>query len=296
MAATGEPMEGARRRGSLRNRIIRNLSHLIAGKATSAGIGLISLALTARLLGPAAFGVVALIESYCRLIDQVLRLETWQAIIRYGTAPVLAGDRMSLGRLIKLGIMVDLFGALLVAGVATAFVPVAGRFLGWDAEAQGLARIYALALLFGVSSTPVGILRLFGRFAQMAWIDPALAVLRVVGLLTIVLFGGGLRAVIMLLVVLIVTERLAMTMLAWRALRQAQVSGVIVRAPIGGWREEFPELAAFLWSTNVAVLLRKATQETDTLALGFFIGPTGAGLYQFARRIMQTVAKTAQML
>lgn len=280
---------------SLRRRLLRNLSHLAAGKAASTGVGLVTLALTARLLGPAHFGVVALIESYCRLIDQVLRLETWQAIIRYGTGAILADDKIRLASLIKLGVVVDVAGALLVTTVAVVAAPFASQLLGWNHEAQHLAQLYALSLLFGVSSTPVGILRLFGKFAQAAWIDPALAVIRLVGIIIITVMGGGLDAVVGLLIGLVIAERVITTALAWRTLRAEGV--IAVRsASLRGWNRKFPQLASFLWSANASVLLRKATQETDTLAVGFLLGPTSAGLYQFARRIMQTVSKTAQML
>lgn len=280
---------------SLRGRLVRNLSHLVAGKAASTGIGLITLALTARLLGPTSFGIVALIESYCRLVDQVLRLETWQAVLRYGTGAVIAGDRGKLASLIKLGILVDVAGALLVTTVALAAAPLASAFFGWSDEARTLAQIYALSLLFGVSSTPVGILRLFGRFAQAAWIDPVLAVLRLAGILVITIADGGLAEVVGLLISLVIAERLITTTLAWRTLRTEGIAGV-TGASLGGWRQAFPGIASFIWSANASVLLRKATQELDTLAVGLFLGSANAGLYQFARRIMQAVSKSAQML
>ncbi|MCD2317027.1 oligosaccharide flippase family protein [Sphingomonas sp. IC-11] len=282
-------------RQSLRRRLIRNLSHLAAGKAASTAVGLVTLALTARLLGPASFGIVAVIESYCRLIDQVLRLETWQAIIRYGTGALLAEDKVQLASLIKLGIVVDVAGALLVTTVAVGAAPLASEMLGWSHEAQRLAQLYALSLLFGVSSTPVGILRLFGKFAQAAWIDPSLAVLRLAGVIIITVTGGSLKAVVGLLISLVIAERVITTALAWRTLRAEGIAAVGT-ASLSGWNRRFPQFASFLWSANVSVLLRKATQETDTLAVGFLLGSTSAGLYQFARRIMQTVSKTAQML
>lgn len=295
MTSISEIGSGGLLGGSLRQRFVRNLTHLAGGKAVSAGLGLVSLALMARILGPSALGIVAIIESYCRLIDQLLRVETWQAVIRYGTQSLVDGDHGRLARLVKLCIVIDAIGAILVATVASVAVPIAAGLFGWNSEAQDLARLYAISLLFGVSSTPVGVLRLFGRFAQMAWIDPVLALARVTGLIVILFLGGSLRWVIFLLVALVVAERVAMMCLARRATRAAGLTD-IVGARICGWRREFPDIATFLLATNGAVLLRKATQESDTLTVGYLIGPTGAGLYQFARRTMQTVAKTAQML
>jgi O-antigen/teichoic acid export membrane protein len=276
-------------------RLIRNLAHLAGGKSVSVALGMISLAITAKLLGPGLLGIVAMIESYGRLIDQLIRLETWQTVIRYGADAIENGDQARLSRLIKLGITTDIIGATLVAGVALAGAPLAARLLHWDDQTLLMAQVYSAALLFGVSSTPIGILRLFDRFAQAAWVEPIIAMIRLVALLVIWVFDGSVWAVVMLGIALIVVERLTMSWLAWRTLRQERIARVW-RAPLRGARSLFPGIAGFVLSANGTVLIRKSTQEADVLIVGAIAGATGAGLYQLARKVALAAAKGGQMI
>jgi O-antigen/teichoic acid export membrane protein len=292
--AAAEPTPSSRHDGIAR-RLVRNLAHLTGGKAVSVMLGMATLALTAKMLGPALLGIVAMIESYGRLIDQLIRLETWQAVIRYGAGALEADDRAKLARLIKLGITIDLFGAVLVAATALVGAPFAARLLHWDAMTLTMAQIYSAALLFGVSSTPVGILRLFDRFAQAAWVEPAIAAVRFAAIAVIWLVDGSVWAVVLLGVALIIVERLMMSWLAWRALRQERVTGIL-RAPLRGTLAMFPGVAGFVLAANGTVLIRKSTQEADVLIVGAIAGATGAGLYQLARKVALAAAKGGQMI
>ncbi|UVO51675.1 lipopolysaccharide biosynthesis protein [Sphingomonas sp. SUN019] len=274
---------------------MRNLAHLTGGKAVSVALGMATLAITAKMLGPGLLGIVAMIESYGRLIDQMIRLETWQTVIRYGARAIEDDDRSRLTRLIKLGVTTDIIGATIVAGVALVGAPVAARLLHWDAETLRMAQIYSAALLFGVSSTPIGILRLFDRFAQAAWVEPVIAAIRLAAIATIWLFGGSVWAVVLLGVALIILERLVMSCLAWRVLRQEGVTGVL-RAPLRGAIALFPGIAGFVLAANGTVLIRKSTQEADVLIVGAIAGSVGAGLYQLARKVALAAAKGGQMI
>ena len=70
---------------------------------------------------------MALIEAYARVVDRLIRVEPWQALIKYG-ADALEGDRPEDFRsLLKFGVLVDIGGAAGSAVVAVAFVVIAGR-------------------------------------------------------------------------------------------------------------------------------------------------------------------------
>ena len=84
---------------------------MLSGHLTAAALGLIALALTARALGPEQLGLLALIEAYARVVDRFIRVEPWQALIKYG-ADALEGDRPEDFRsLLKFGVLVDIGGA-----------------------------------------------------------------------------------------------------------------------------------------------------------------------------------------
>ena len=98
----------------------------------AAGFGLVALALTARALGPELLGVLALIEAYAALVDRLVRLEPWQALIKYGADALERNERDAFRSLLKLGALLDVGGAAASAGVAAAVVLIAGPWLGWS--------------------------------------------------------------------------------------------------------------------------------------------------------------------
>jgi len=274
---------------------LRQIAHLASGNATAVGIGMVTLALMAQMLGPALLGLLAMVEAYGRFMDQVIRLETWQTVVRYGAATLEAGDKERFAELVGLGIALDIIGALAASAIALLAIPLVGDWIGWGAEARAMACFYAIAVAFGISSTPVGVLRLFERFAVIAWIDPVLAVLRLIAVALVWILGGSIWELLAIAIAVPCLQRLSLAALAWRELRRRGYRvrprfGALVRA------NSFEGIWAFIFSANGAVLVRKSTQELDILAVGAVAGPIGAGIYQLVRKFTLAAMKAGAML
>ena len=67
-------------------RLARNAGTLIIGNVMQSSLGLISLAVTARVLGPADFGKLVIAVAYGSIVTQLIGFQSWQAVIRYGAA------------------------------------------------------------------------------------------------------------------------------------------------------------------------------------------------------------------
>lgn len=275
--------------------ILRQVAHLASGNAVAIGIGMITLALMAHMLGPALLGLLAMVEAYGRFMDQIVRLETWQAVIRYGADALEAGDEQRFAELIGLGIALDILGALAAGAAAFLAIPLVGDWIGWGAEARSMAAFYTIAVVFGISSTPIGILRLFDRFALIAWVDPALAVLRLAAVSLVWAFGGSLWELLVIMIAVPCIQRMTLAAAAWRELRRRGYRcrprfGALLRA------RRFEGIWGFILSANGTVLVRKSTQELDLLAVGAVAGPIGAGIYQLVRKFTLTAMKAGAML
>ena len=77
---------------SLRSRLSRNLSWTFGSQLFISIAAVVTLFITARALGPAGLGILALVESFVRIVDLILRLEPWQAVIRYAIQAQHRGD------------------------------------------------------------------------------------------------------------------------------------------------------------------------------------------------------------
>src|SRR3546814_12499555 len=65
-----------------RDRVI-NIGHLLSGNFLSSLVALVGVAIAARALGPAAYGIMTLIVSYTRLIERIMRFSYWQPLFNY---------------------------------------------------------------------------------------------------------------------------------------------------------------------------------------------------------------------
>ena len=276
-------------------RMGRNALHLLAGNGMSVSLGIITLSIMAHYLGPAALGVLAMIEAYGTLWDQLLRLETWQSIVKYGATLLEQKEEERFVALIKLSTVIDLACVLLTGTVALLAIPLAARIMAWDQQTVDMAQVYTIAVFFAVSSTPMGVLRLFNRFAQFAWLDPAIAVVRLGGALLIVATQGSIWDFLMLTIGLQILQRVSLTCMAWRILKR-EGFGRFWQAPLWGVNARFPGYWGFTIAANASVLLRKATQQLDILVVGSFAGPAAAGIYQIVRKLTTAINTAGGML
>nr|WP_157926364.1 lipopolysaccharide biosynthesis protein [Sphingomonas koreensis] len=290
------PMETSSRGGRSRIRwTLLQIAHLASGNATAIGIGMVTLALMAHMLGPALLGLLAMVEAYGRFMDQIIRLETWQAVIRYGAGALEAGDDDRFAELVGFGIALDIIGALAAGAVALLAIPLVGSWIGWGTEAQTMAAFYAIAVAFGISSTPTGVLRLFDRFALIAWVDPVLAVLRLIAVALVWALGGSVWELLAIAIAVPCLQRVTLAVMAWHELRRR---GYRIRPRFDALINtgKFEGIWTFIVSANGAVLVRKSTQELDILAVGAVAGPIGAGIYQLVRKFTLAAMKAGAML
>lgn len=277
------PMRSLRRDDAVRS-LVRNASRLLSAQVLTALIGIVTLAVAARSLGPAGLGAFAMVEAYVRVIDLFCRPEPWQAVIAYGARPLEQDDHARLGRLFRFGIAVDLFGALAATAIAVALAVFAGPLVGVADGAVGLAAAASLMLAASVSSTPVAILRLHDRFGALAALQVWVAVGRLALTVAAALAGGGVAAFVAVMAATHVAEHLGAGYLAYRELsRRGRLADLA--APMRGVVGENPGILRFIATSNVTVAARQSTQRLDSLLIGALSGAAEVGLYQIAKRV-----------
>ncbi|HRO15918.1 MAG TPA: oligosaccharide flippase family protein, partial [Paracoccus sp. (in: a-proteobacteria)] len=283
-------------RKSLRAALLRNLSWTFSAQILVSLVAVATLFITARALGAAGLGILALVESYVRLVDLLLRLEPWQAVIRYGVRIQESGDRGAFARLIKLSILVDAAGGLLAGLVCMGLAGLAAPLVGLP-PGTGPHYVYLVAagLFFSFRPTATAVLRIFDRFDLLARVDVAAALIRLALSAAAWWAGLGLWAFLAILLVQGLLDGLAAFALAMRLLRRKGVGGVIA----ADWRTalaENPGFLRFLWNSNVNVILRQSVNRLDVLAVGALLDLRAVGFYQLGKRVMNRANKLAAPL
>lgn len=274
--------------GDLHGRL-KNIAHLLTGNFASAFIGLAGFALTARALGPADYGLLALSFAYTRGIERFVSFRSWQPLIKYGAKALQVGETDDLKALFKFGLLIDLTTALAGWGLAVLIVLFAGPLFGISEEMSRFVLIYCAVLPFQVTGMPTAVMRLYGRFKIVAYGQVAASILRALLCLAGVYLGWGLFEFMLLWMASQICSSLNRTAWAFRELRKQGLTGVMW-VPLGDIRTRFPGFWSFSLWTNMALIIQACAFEFDTLLVGYLADPGSAGLYHIAKR----VAKIAQ--
>ncbi len=272
------------RPGSGSMRRIQNIAHLLSGNVAATLLGLATMGLVARGLGPRDFGVLALAISFTRAIERLVSFQSWQPIIRFGAH--LDGDdgKGELKQLLKFGFLLDVGGALVGCLLALAIIALGGHLMHLSDTDRVLVSGFALTLLFSLAGMPTAVMRIFGRFRLAAYGQVSGAALRLLASAGAYAMGAHLTGFFIVWGVTQALSSLTTTVLAFHVLRRHGVTGLF-RTRLRGITRRFPDLWRFTWSANFSLTIAASAQQLDTLIVGALAGPTAAGLYHIAQRV-----------
>lgn len=301
MATKYDAALGSRARDTLRVRASRVLvkgtrrrliaiGHMLSGNFLNALIMLVSVALAARSLGPMGYGIMVMVLSYNRVVERVLRFESWQALIRFAVQDDVGMSPERLGRLYGYGLFLDIGAAALAAFTAVALALLVGPVFGLQALHVQLVAIYAVAALMNVAGVPTAALRLSGQFKLLAYSQVAASVLRVLFAGICAIQGYGLIGFMVAWTAAQVLGSIIVFCVGFRALRSMGIPNpFLVR--FRGLTKDFPGFFGFACSTNLSLTLRVITTEADSLFVGAVAGAPAAAVYFLAKRIAKVAAQ-----
>ena len=280
-------------RQKLWQRLRKNISVILGGRAIFGLVNLAAAAIAVRACGVEAFGVVALLHAYIQVFAGLLRFDTWAAVTRYG---VKAADtppdlRRLLGFTLRLDVLAFFVSVLLAGFVA----PFAGQILHWPEEVISLAPWYAVNIIFITGATATGFLRLIDRFAVLAQQHGLNAVIRLIGALLLWVIGGDAFELTLVWGIAGIVSGAYMMGIAWReALRRD-----LMPTFRGRWSElsaGFPNIWRFVTVTNVDGMISTVMNYGVTLMVGAILGTVGASLFQIAWQSTDFMRKLSNVL
>lgn len=267
-----------------------NIGHLLSGNGVNALLGLIGIAITARSLGPGAYGALALIVSYVRFFDRLMRFESWQPLIKYAVDSRVEGEerRERLRDLFAFGFRLDIAACMAAAASAGLLALALAPLIGLNIAYIGLVLVHCASLMFNISGTPTAILRLSGRFRTIAYIQVSNGACRILLCGLAAWSGGGLLAFVLAWTASQIVSSLLFIGAAMVELRRQGVTDLHC-APCHGVNKRFPGIMAFAWSSSLSMSIRSSSMELDVLIVGGLADASSAGLYFVAKQIAKMV-------
>ena len=264
-------------------RQLADIGFLLSGNFLSAFLGLVAFMLTARALGPAGYGMLALLHAYARAIERFVSFQSWQPLIKYG-ADAQSGDRREdFAALMKFGLILDIVAAAAAWLIALAGAWLFSKWSGWSGETLSLICLYTTILLFTIVGMPTAVLRLFGNFRILAIVQVTSASLRLLLCAIGLWIGAGVLFFVLVWMALHILTNLSILALALVELKRQNFLGLLLKAP-GGITKKYPDLWNFTWTANLSLTLRASVNELDVLLVGLLTDVSSAGLYQIAKR------------
>lgn len=275
--------------------IMRNASYLGSSKLVGALLGLIALACAGRGMTPEFFGVLVLIHSYANGVGAIVKFQTWQFIVRYGTPALGRDDIDEFRNVTGFAFGLDLASGLLGMAAGLILLPFLGERFGIKADDMSAAMLYCTLIPTMTAATPTGILRVLDRFDQIAIQQLITPLLRAVG--GVISYAGGFGFVGFVLTWYLadLAGDLCLWYLAVRELRRKEIRkalrpGLFVpaRRLSGAWD--------FVWTTNIAHSIWAAWGPVSNLIVGAMLGPASAGLFKIAATFFDAAGKPADLM
>lgn len=265
----------------------------MAGNFGAAIISFLAVALAARGLGVEQFGVLALVSTFIQAIERFVGFQTWQPIIRYGAGLREQGRMDDLKSVIKFGFFLDLAAAAAGFCVAAALALFGAQHFGWSPEVVKSLLLYSTALLFLINGSPTGVMRLSGRFREIAYFQVVSMSVRCALCAAALYFKAGLFTFVAIWAATHVLGAQLLLMTAIRELRRLECTNFL-GASLKDLSARFPRIWRFSILANLSLSIRSSAQQLDTLLVGALAGASGAGLYHIAKRIAKFAQQAGQ--
>lgn len=275
--------------------IVRNASYLGSSKLVGALLGLIALACAGRGLTPALFGTLVIIHSYANGVGALVKFQTWQFIVRYGTPALGRDDVAEFRDVTGFAFGLDLASGLIGLAGGLVLLPFLAEWFGIPAEDVKLAMLYCTLIPTMTAATPTGILRVLDRFDQIAVQQMVTPALRALGGVISYFGGFGFAGFVMTWYLADLLGDLCLWFMSVQELRRRDIHGALRPGLLGPGRR----LAGawdFVWTTNFAHSIWAAWGPVSNLIVGALLGPTSAGLFKIAATFFDSASKPADLM
>lgn len=279
-------------------RVGRNSAWLFSSKGVSAVLSLLYLAIVTRTLGPSGFGTFILIVSSGQIIAALFRIQTWQAIVQFGTPLLAKKDHAGFGLIASKGFVVETIGGISACGLLYFLLPLVAKELSLTSTIEQGLLTYGLLILLAIRSTPTGILRAHDRFRDSALGEVAVPITRMIGALAILAIGADITGFLIVWGLSELACAGVLWLLVWRNGRSMGGHGNTVDAlqdvqPAPKISER--SFYGFLAATNFSYLLTIVRERFVVIIVGLFVGTAAAGLFRLADQLANSINRLTEV-
>lgn len=275
--------------------ILRNASYLGSGKLGGALLSLLALATAGRVLSPALFGTLVVVQAYASGVSALVKFQTWQFIVRFGAPALVRNDVDRFRDVTGFSFGLDLASGVVGLVVGMALLPFVADWVGIGTGHLRVALLYCTLIPVMTAATPTGILRTLDRFDRIAVQQLVTPLLWAVGSVISYLTNLGFAGFVFAWYAAELTGDVLLWLFAADELRQRGIRGALrpglmrpARRIRGAWN--------FVWTTNFAHSIWSAWGPASNVIVGAMLGPASAGLFKIASTFFDSASKPADLM
>ena len=256
--------------------------------------GLAHVSISARILGPEGFGILAVIMASAALIFGLTALPGGSAVTTFVTRGLAEGRPEEASRILRFALVVSIGLSLVAYAVIAALAFTAAGLLGIDQAYADAALLYGVTgVLMSTQTETLGVLRVADRMWLGLAVTLASASTRVALLAAALATGDGdLQTVVLAHVAGAAVYGAGMFIAAVVSAPHAGMTGFLRSSSLKVPRDVLRFQTGTFGRTAVSALAR----HVDTIMVAQFAGAADAGIYRAARQIMDNVGSPVPLL
>lgn len=255
--------------------------------------GVAQVVMSARILGPENYGVLAVIVAVALLVYGLLVIPRGEVVTTFVTRAAAQGRPEEAARILRFALAASQGLALIGYAVIVALVFAAGGLLGIDAAYRDAALVYGMTGVFLASQAQnLGMLRLCDRLSLGMAVVAAGVITRIALLSAAWAGGGGLLAVALTYAASAAVTGAGMFLAVAVSAHRAGVTGFLRSASL----RVPPDVARFQTGSFGRSAMSALAHNMDAILLAQFAGAAEVGMYRGARQISDTARYPFQPL
>jgi len=276
-------------RGILKS-LVRHSIALFSGQFIAVVFGFLAAIIAARHLGPGAFGLVVVVQTYVLIVDRIANFQTWETLIRFGARAEAEGANTEFQDILSYCWQIDVATAVIGTLIAYLLFPWFSDLFGLAGESHKAALFYPLVILFNLTGTSVGFLRLRKKISKLSIAAIVTGVVRFVLASVGVVLDLGVTYFLVAWAIAEMATNLTILMFGYSAIKRhgfAPFRGRSAWATIQSRRG----VARFTIISNLHSSTVLACKETDQLVVGALLGLESTGILKIAKQFAALISK-----
>jgi O-antigen/teichoic acid export membrane protein len=300
----------------LLGKVLRSSGTLFSTNSISLALSVVQSILAARLLGPAGFGLVAIITSYATTVNGFLSFRMSELVVRYGGEYLEKDEKQKTAALVKAAAASEAVVSLLAFLFVAVTASLASQYIAKTPNTAMFFIVYSLGLLANFNTeTSTGVLQMLGKIKYQGVINLFQSLLTA-GMIVFAFFTKGD-------VQFILYAYLAGKVVLGLGIFSTAFFQLTKRLGSGWWRQhvfarrvffptkqsqtleetasgyhprsdmDFRELFKFAFSSNLSATAILVFRESEILWVGYFLTSEAAGYYKAAYAIVSLLSVPA---